>query len=225
MGKYDLNINMNNKNSSHTLVMEQIKPESRVLELGCATGYMTRYMNEKFGCTVDIVDIDAYSLHKAREYAHDSYCDDLDNGAWFLHYYTGNNEYDYILFADVLEHLKDPLTVLNWAVRLLKKNGKIIISIPNICHNDIIIQLFYDHFRYTDLGLLDNTHIHFWGREDFIQMAEKAGLKVTDTRTVIFPTQGTEQRYDTRVNGELMRLLMDRPYGEVYQWVFTCEKR
>ena len=224
MGKYDLNINMNNKNSSHTLVLEQIKPESRILELGCSTGYMTRYMKEKLGCTVDIVDKDYYGVYKAQEFAHEAVVADLDNiVTWHSHFYE--SVYDYVLFADVLEHLMDPESVLKFATSLLKNDGKIIISIPNICHNDIIVQLFYDHFRYTNLGLLDNTHIHFWGREDFIQMAEKAGLKVTDTRTVVFPTQGTEQRYDTRVNGELMRLLMDRPYGEVYQWVFTCEKR
>ena len=223
MGKYDLNINMNNRNSSHTLILEQIKPESYVLEMGCATGYMTRYMKEKLNCCINVVEKDEYAIKQAEPYTCNSFCGDLNDDEWFGHFNL--NRYDYILFADVLEHLQDPLTTLTIATYLLRKNGKIIISIPNICHNDIIVQLFYNHFRYTDLGLLDNTHIHFWGREDFIQMAEKAGLKVTDTRTVVFPTQGTEQRYDTRVNGELMRLLMDRPYGEVYQWVFTCEKR
>ena len=224
MGKYDLNINMNNRNSSHTLILEQIKPESYVLEMGCATGYMTRYMTGKLACVVDVVEMDAEAIKQAAPFTRNFHCCDLNDDVWYINC-RKEERYDYILFADVLEHLKYPLTTLTMATDLLMNNGKMIISIPNICHNDIIIQLFYDHFRYTDLGLLDNTHIHFWGREDFIKMAEKAGLKVTDTRTVIFPTQGTEQRYDTRVNGELMRLLMDRPYGEVYQWVFTCEKR
>ena len=223
MGKYNVSINMNNRQSSHTLILEQIKPKSYVLECGCATGYMTRYMNEKLGCSVDVVEQDADSLRQAEPYTSNIYLGDLNKEGW--KWYYENYQYDYILFADVLEHLIDPLTTLTIATELLKKDGKIIISIPNICHNDIIVQLFEDHFRYTDLGLLDSTHIHFWGRNDFEQFVNQAGMKITDTKTVVFPTQGTEQRSDYMVNGELMSLLMKRPYGEVYQWVFTCEKR
>lgn len=225
MGKYNVNINMNNKNSSQTLVLEQIKPDSTVLEMGCATGYMTMYMKEKLGCTVDVVDLDCENVRKAEAYAREAICDDIDDGIWFIRLYQNTNEYDYVLFADVLEHLREPKDALKWAVRLLKPDGKIVISIPNICHNDIIIKLFYDRFTYTDLGLLDNTHIHFWGLQDFANFAEQAGLKITDTRMVKFPTQGTEQRTDFRVDSELMNLLNKRQNGEVYQWVFTCEKR
>lgn len=225
MGKYNVNINMNNRNNSHTLVLEQIEPGSTVLEMGCATGYMTRYMKEKLGCTVDVVDLDCENVRKAEAYAREAMCDDIDDGIWFIRLYQNTNEYDYVLFADVLEHLREPKDALKWAVRLLKPDGKIVISIPNICHNDIIIKLFYDRFTYTDLGLLDNTHIHFWGLPDFAHFAEQAGLKITDTRMVKLPTQGTEQRTDFRVDGELMNLLNKRQNGEVYQWVFTCEKR
>lgn len=225
MSKYDLNIDMRNRNSSHTLILEQIKPESFVLEFGCATGYMTKHMMEKLGCLVDAIEIDSKALGQAAKYTHDAFCGDIDRGDWFDYFSIKENKYDYILFADVLEHLEDPLTTLNMAKDLLCRHGQIIISIPNICHNDIIVQLFDDHFRYTDLGLLDRTHIHFWGWKDFELFAEKAGLRITDTKTVVFPTQGTEQRANHRVNGELMNLLMKRTFGEVYQWVYTCEKR
>ena len=223
MGKYNVNINMSNRNCSHTLILEQIKPCSMVLEMGCATGYMTKYMKERLECDVDVVEMDCDALSIASQYAHDKYLGDLDSWTWAEHY--KNNRYDYILFADVLEHLKYPSETLQMAVQLLKKDGNIIISIPNICHNDIIIQLFNDHFRYTDLGLLDSTHIHFWGKEDFRLFCEKVGLNVISTRKVMFPTQGTEQRLDSRANAELISLLRKREYGEVYQWIFTCEKR
>ena len=228
MGKYNVNINMSNKNCSHTLILEQIKPCSMVLEMGCATGYMTRYMKEKLGCTVDIVEVDKQSFDTAMPYARSGCLGDIDCKGWsdiFKPCKSLYGGYDYILFADVLEHLKYPSETLQMAVQLLKKDGNIIISIPNICHNDIIIQLFNDHFRYTDLGLLDSTHIHFWGKEDFRLFCENVGLNVISTRKVMFPTQGTEQRLDSRANAELISLLRKREYGEVYQWIFTCEKR
>ena len=224
MGKYNVNINMNNRNRSHTLILEQIKPKSFVLEMGCATGYMTRYMKEKLGCIVDAIEKDEEALEQAAKYARSAYNGDIDTDGWFKHYMM-ECTYDYVLFADVLEHLNHPFEALFLASKLLCPTGKIIVSIPNICHNDIIVKLFYDRFTYTDLGLLDSTHIHFWGLQDFAHFVEKAGLKITDTRTVKFPTQGTEQRMDCRVDDQLMNLLKTRENGEVYQWIFTCEKR
>ena len=161
MSKYDLNINMNNRNSSQTLILEQIKPDSFVLEFGCSTGYMTKYMKEKLNCVVDAIEKDTESIRQASQYARQIYCGDIDTDGWFAHYKI-ESRYDYILFADVLEHLKYPFEALYLATKLLQDDGKIIVSIPNICHNDIIIKLFYDRFTYTDLGLLDRTHIHFW---------------------------------------------------------------
>ena len=223
MGKYNVNINMNNRNSSHTLILEQIDPCSMVLEFGCASGYMTKFMKEMLNCKVHIVEIDKTAFEYASKYSIGGMCCDIDSGEWENVF--KKKTYDYVLFADVLEHLKDPLTALAVSADLLKDNGRVIISIPNICHNDIIIKLFYDRFTYTDLGLLDSTHIHFWGLQDFAHFVEKAGLKITDTRTVKFPTHGTEQRMNCKVDDQLMNLLKTRLNGDVYQWVFTCEKR
>lgn len=223
MGKYDVHIDMMNRRSSHTLILEQIKPESYVLEMGCYTGYMTKYMKEKLNCCVNVVEIDEQAIECAKPYAYNAFCGDLNSDEWYG--YFNLNRYDYILFADVLEHLIDPLTTLTMATELLRKDGNVIISIPNICHNDIIIQLFHDRFTYTDLGLLDCTHIHFWGLTDFARFVESAGLKITRTETVKMPTQGTEQRSQFKVNEDLLRLLKTRQNGEVYQYVFTCEKK
>ena len=223
MGKYNVNINMANRNSSHTLVLEQIRKGSKVLECGCATGYMTRYMAENLHCCVHVVEKDPAALNIASWYATDFCCRDLDEDGW-KNYYC-QYRYDFILFADVLEHLKDPLTTLTMATELLEKDGQVIISIPNICHNDIIIQLFHDRFAYTDLGLLDRTHIHFWGLNDFAAFVDKAGLKIVRTQAVRIATQGTEQKCPFMVNEELLKLLKSRQNGEVYQYVFTCERK
>ena len=228
MGKYNVNINMSNKNCSHTLILEQIKPCSMVLEMGCATGYMTRYMKEKLGCTVDIVEVDKQSFDTAMPYARSGCLGDIDCKGWsdiFKPCKSLYGGYDYILFADVLEHLKDPKKALCLASELLRDDGKILISIPNVCHNDIILQMYHNHFRYTNIGLLDNTHLRFWGIEDFADFVNDIGLKITDTKTVVLPTQRTEQRLPFKVDGVLKALLDKREYGEVYQWIFTCEKR
>jgi len=224
MGKYNFEITEINPNTVHGMILSQIKPGSSVLECGCATGYMTKFMKEKLECKVNIIEIEPEAFNKAKQYAEDGYLGDLDDSKWHKFYKFYDYEFDYILFADVLEHLRDPFTTLKLAEDLLADGGKIIISIPNICHNDILVRMFYDHFNYSSLGLLDNTHIHFWGGNDLSSFIEQAGMKLTNVQALGIPTQHTEQRYSGDIDPTLLELLKKRPFGEVYQYVLTCEK-
>ena len=220
--KYDFPIG-DNPGGNVGLIMSHIKNGSHVLECGCASGYMTKYMAEKLHCHMSIVEIDKECIEKAKQYAIDWYTGDLEENGWF-NYYNQVGGFDYILFADVLEHLKNPVEVLKKAEKLLAYYGKIIISIPNVCHNDILIRMFYDNWQYTGLGLLDETHIHFWGVNQLPKFANEAGLKIVSIEAVCIPTQQTEQRMNKEIYDGLLNVLKKRLYGEVYQWVIVCEK-
>lgn len=211
-----------NMNGSHGIILSHIKPNSMVLEMGCAEGHMTKYMHENLNCNVHIVEIDDVACRKAARYAHDYYIGDLDRDPWRSYYH--GYKYDYILFADVLEHLVNPSEVLEQAVELLKDDGRVIISIPNICHNDILIQMFYNHWNYTGLGLLDNTHLRFWGKDELQTLVNSNGLMIESWSNVVIPMFGTEQRPAFKVNDDLIKLLRQREDGDVYQWIVTCKK-
>ena len=64
-------------------------------------------------------------------------------------------EFDFILFADVLEHLKDPKIVLQRSLPALKRTGEIIVSVPNIANIVIRLSLLTGRFDYCDRGILD----------------------------------------------------------------------
>ena len=218
--KYDFDIG-DNPTGTHKLILDHVPEYSKVLECGCASGYMTKYMNQKLHCDVDIVEIDKECFKKATQHSRFSYCGDLENDDWNNCLMDG---YDRILFADVLEHLHDPLTVVKKAATLLDSHGHMVISIPNICHNDIIIKMFYNRFDYTPLGLLDSTHIHFWGINNIEKFFDEAGLNIVEIIPVIVPTGMTEQRI-VGVDKRLIDLLKERQMGEVYQYVIVCEKK
>lgn len=206
---------------THKLILDYVPEYSTVLECGCASGYMTKYMNQKLNCNVDIVEIDKECLEKAKQYSRFNYCGDLEGENWD---HSVSKDYDRILFADVLEHLRDPLMVVKRAAALLDPyDGQIVVSIPNICHNDIIIKMFYNRFDYTPLGLLDNTHIHFWGINNLEKFFDEAGLKITKIIPVVIPTGHTEQRI-AGVNKQLLDLLDQRLCGDAYQYVIVCKK-
>ena len=222
--KYDIDISKQDQSTSHGKILAQIKPGSKVLECGCATGYMTQRMKEELGCKVSIIEIDEACYECAKEFAVDGFCGDLNQEEWFEHF--SNQQFDYILFADVLEHLPDPLKVLTRMTVLLKSNGRIIISIPNIAHNDIIMKLVGDRFDYTSTGLLDNTHIHFWGRNNLDDFCQKAGLTIVQIDGTIAPFKTTEQAADNHETSDsrIISGLTDRTLGEIYQYVLVTQK-
>ncbi len=88
------------------------------------------------------------------------------------------NSFDYIIFGDVLEHLRNPGAAIKYCRKLLKENGKIIASIPNLMHISVMKQLLSGCFTYTETGLLDKTHIHFFTYYEMVKMFEENGYEM-----------------------------------------------
>lgn len=222
MSKYNLPMELG-ENTIPGKIMRKITPGSTVLEFGCAEGRMTRYMQEKLECKVYIVELEKDAYKVAVSYAQAGVCADAELLTWRDAF--SEVTFDYILFADVLEHLRNPEKVLRCARELLKEDGSVLVSIPNIGHGDILCNLYQNHFRYTELGLLDNTHIHFWGADDFAQFAADAGLQVVEQDGLLVPLGETEQKPDLSILPiDLEVALQNRQYGEVYQFLFELKK-
>lgn len=211
--------------TSHGLILSQIRAESTVLELGCARGTMTEYMRDTLKCNVDIVEIDPEYYAEAREFASDGICADLCKNEWYEKFREGR--YDYVLLADVLEHLSTPESVMKKAATLLKDDGTLIFSLPNIAHGDILFKLYNNHFDYTSMGLLDNTHIHFFGEKNIQQLVEQAGLDITIFDGTRCKVGNTEQKMDAASQEEqrVLQILGTKPMGQVYQFVCTAQLR
>ena len=219
--KYQYEIN--NPENSHGKILAHIPQGANILECGCATGYMTKFLQEQKSCSVSIVECEKEAFALAQPYAVDGYCGDLMEDAWAAHF--PKQSFDFVLFADVLEHLTRPEKALQHAIELLKEDGTILVSIPNVAHNDILIKLLHNRWDYTATGLLDDTHVHFWGAENLAAFFEKAGLKITCLESVNVPTFSTEQLVSRKLSREAYHLLQNRQYGEVYQFVLTLQKQ
>lgn len=222
MSKYDFELDLS-LNTSTGLILSKIKKGSKVLEFGCAEGRMTRYMKEELGCSVYICEYNPEAFEKAKEYAADGICTDIMKYEWCDKF--AGMSFDNILFADVLEHLADPGAVLKRAGEMLSQGGTIIASLPNVTHNDIILKATDEHFDYMDTGLLDDTHIHFWGKKNLKPFIEKTGLFLEKVEGTYFETGFSEQLYGQSLrpySPYLQAILKERECGEVYQFVITC---
>lgn len=210
------------ENTSHYKIISYINDNDIVLEFGCASGYMSKYMHEKLGCKVYGIELCREALDEALPFLEKGVCADIDELNWKEE--ISNIKFDVIMFADVMEHLKNPVEVLQTAVEFLKDDGKVIISIPNIAHGDIVCKLLNNHFDYTDTGLLDDTHIHFWGSENIDVFCEKCGLSLVELNGTICPIQGSEQRLSSSLEYGSLNAISQNPYSSVYQFVFVAYK-
>jgi O-antigen biosynthesis protein len=220
--KYNVQIDLDT-NTATTLVLRNVHPNTAVLEFGPATGYMTHYMKEELGCAVCCVEFDPQAAEVASQYCDKMLVADIEDLTW-LEYYKYET-FDHILFADVLEHLRDPELVLRESLQLLKPNGTIITSIPNIGHSAIIMELLQGEFHYRSLGLLDNTHIRFFTRKSMLSLFDKAGLYPQKLLTSLLDPSLTEfkQAYAS-FPWYVESLLRDRQDAHVYHFI-TILKR
>lgn len=221
MGKYDFELDMYDENTI-SWIANQVKENTCVLEFGPANGRLTKYLNKKKNCTVDIVEIDEESGEEAAQYADIALIGD-EKGDIEKYYWAENGKkYDYIIFADVLEHLVHADEVLKRCRNVLKEKGNILVSVPNIAHNSIIIELFNDEFQYNPTGILDNTHVRFFTRNSFERMAGKAGWAVIGERAKRIRVGETEIKNSfANVPKEVAKELLHRPQGDIYQYMFV----
>ncbi|WP_199624302.1 glycosyltransferase [Paenibacillus alkalitolerans] len=223
MLKYDHELKLSEENSP-SIILRQISKNTRVLEFGPATGYMTRYMKESLGCYVACVEVDPGSAEVTSKYCDRMIIADLDEMHWRDE--LKGEKFDFLIFADVLEHLKNPWKVLEASVSLLNDNGQIVLSVPNIGHNAILMSLLQGKFEYKELGLLDETHLRFFTRGGLLQLIEFAGLVPVQLNATISMPELTEfnQSY-VDFSKPVRDFLQKRKDGHVYQFVFTCKKQ
>jgi GT2 family glycosyltransferase/ubiquinone/menaquinone biosynthesis C-methylase UbiE len=86
---------------------------------------------------------------------------------------------DCVIFADVLEHLAEPLEVLKVWRRAMAPRGTVVVSLPNVGHASVLGPLVRGSWRYADAGVLDRTHLRFFTRDTAIELLQQAGFRVT----------------------------------------------
>lgn len=223
MSKYDFELDMKTANSNST-ILNAIKPGSTVLETGCAHGRMTKYLKEQLNCVVDIAEIDEESGTVASQWAEFAFLGEEGNIEDSEFWGKVRPNYDYIIFADVLEHLVNPEKVLLAAKKATNAESSIWVSIPNIAYNGIIIDLINDQFTYRDTGLMDNTHLRWFTMNSLEKMVKKCGYKIVKEHNLINSMRNSEFKDAyTKVPPQIASFLKFRPGGEVYQMVWELK--
>lgn len=218
--KYDFAPDLVSDNA-HAHQLRAVPTGSRVLELGCATGYLSRYLKEERGCRVVGVELDEAAAERARAHCERVVVGDLDQ--LVLSDVLDEGAFDVILAGDVLEHLKSPGQVLAAARRVLAPGGRVVATIPNVAHGDLRLALLAGRFTYQRLGLLDETHLRFFTLAGVHALFEQAGYavhRVDRIRAPLFSTELGVQAAD--YPPEAVAFVAADPEATTYQFVVVA---
>jgi len=103
---------------------------------------------------------------------------------------------------------------------LINSYGYLVISLPHVGHAAVMSCLINGDFEYRDWGLLDRTHIRFFGFKNIEALFTQAKLKIIEVRYVTKPPEETEFEAGwSRLSSTLQDALMSSKYSEVYQVV------
>ena len=153
----------------------------KILDVGCSVGSLGEQLKQKFGAEVVGIEVDEQMAKVAKERLDRVILGDLDKIN--LEDYLPPNYFDCIIFADILEHLKNPWDLLKSATSFLSDEGLIIASIPNIRHYATIINLlFWGYWPYRERGIHDKTHLRFFTLKNIKKLFQYADLKITQLK-------------------------------------------
>lgn len=114
----------------------QIKKNQKVLEIGCGTGIFTEKLS-KTGAQITAVDISPYFIKKAKKKV------DAENVKFIVddveHLNFSDNSFDCVVGSSILHHLLNLENGLLEIKRVLKKNGKIVFTEPNMMNPQIML--------------------------------------------------------------------------------------
>jgi 2-polyprenyl-3-methyl-5-hydroxy-6-metoxy-1,4-benzoquinol methylase len=203
-----------------TLAQLALIPEgSRVLEVGTAAGHVTRALKHK-GCQVTGIEVDPDLARLAAPACRRvivGNVEDLDLDAEL------SEEFDVVLCGDVLEHLRDPGFVLQKLKRRLAPTGHLVVSMPNVAHASVRLNLLAGTFAYVEEGLLDATHLRFFTLASIAELFNRNGFEIRDlyrARSGLFSTE--IKLAPAQVNAFAVRQVVQDQEATSYQFVFRA---
>jgi len=165
--------------SSHALILSKVGDGHgrRLLDVGSAQGVLAEQFTQR-GFEVTCLEGSPTLAAIGGGKCHKMIIVDLDGQLPTL-----TDQYDVIVYGDILEHLKKPMEVFRELNRYLRPDGVIILSIPNIAHLWVRLKLLFGSFEYRERGVLDRTHLRFFTLASFRRFLEEAGLSIEELDT------------------------------------------
>lgn len=213
--------------SSHVYALWMVGRDHDVLDIGCGEGFLAVEVAQKGNRVtgVDVMPEPSQSLKMT-----DYYSADLNDGLEPVLEGLKGKRFDRVLLLDILEHLRRPEKILAQCHALVKEEGQVIVSVPNVANIAVRLMLLFGRFDYNERGILDKTHQRFFTRKTARQLVTQAGYRVVSERMTVIPvelafgltSESVLSKVLNRVAGVLTRI-MPTLFG--YQIMLVAQSR
>ena len=196
------------------------KPSLTVLEVGCACGAtLLAVRNANPEARLYGIELNEKAAAVARHFAVVEALDveTLDQPAW-------HGMFDYIILGDVIEHLREPWQAMKNLAELLKPDGQLVVSFPNVTHFSVFHMMLTGRWQYKDAGLLDRTHLRFFTRTEMAKLLRDAGLEPRYVRRIQIDETPQDEAFIEKLTA-LLPPEADADELHAYQWIIIAEKR
>jgi 2-polyprenyl-3-methyl-5-hydroxy-6-metoxy-1,4-benzoquinol methylase len=170
--------------SSHEFARKAVGTGGDVLDVGCGEGFLAAAL-QKAGNRVHGVDFLPAAKHAPGMEGYDQV--DLDGHFRYGAGIVSGRMFDAILLLDVLEHLQRPENLLRECLPLLRPDGLLLISVPNIANITVRLMLLMGRFEYAERGLLDRTHLRFFTRRSARRLLTENGYEILRQKMTVIP--------------------------------------
>ncbi|MBT5471673.1 MAG: glycosyltransferase [Nitrospina sp.] len=171
------------KNIRHDLIPLVPEDANCILEVGCAEGMTGNELKNRPGVFVAGIEMNETAAEMARKVLDDVISGDIEK----MELPYSPSAFDCVIFADVLEHLVNPLEVLKKVNKVLKDDGTVIMSIPNVQFFGVVHQLIEGNWTYQKEGILDETHLRFFTFKEIEKLVKEAGLYIQRIEETLDP--------------------------------------
>jgi SAM-dependent methyltransferase len=159
----------------------------KILDVGCSTGDVGASVKKKMSCEVIGIEIDNEKARIASSRLDKVIVGNVET----IEPQLKKGYFDCIIFADVLEHLREPSEVLKKYGLYLKEDGCLIISIPNVRHIKVLFDLaILGEWKYEPFGIMDRGHMRFFTLKSFRRLMQEAQISPVSTDR-IFSLKGS----------------------------------
>ena len=225
MAKWKLNPDYYSQTHQDMLgLMEKEKHGLNVLEIGCAMGANFLWLKEHDPSIKCVgIELNPIAADVARNFGdiHSMDVEELDVPAW-------KGKFDYILAGDVLEYLKNPWEMVAKLRKLLRPEGRLIASLPNVMFFGNVFNLLSGEWKYEDAGILDRTHLRFFTRKSIERMLLEAGFAVENIQALGLTMSESDKDYVIEIL-KAFRLsgisMADDEQFMAYQWLVVAQNR
>jgi 2-polyprenyl-3-methyl-5-hydroxy-6-metoxy-1,4-benzoquinol methylase len=90
--------------------------------------------------------------------------------------------FDVVMSSDVLEHIPNPSALLDLMAHAVSPDGIVLISVPNVAHWTVRLNLLRGRFDYAPFGIMDVTHLRWFTAKSISALVRQCGFTLIEMR-------------------------------------------